>query len=78
MMKWIASGVFIFRLVGQTEWIECKQSWKNPCGFAAWECNTAVRYECLTNVERPPIPTPRPLTKEELDSIRENSERVMP
>lgn len=78
MTKKIIFLAFIFRFVGETGWIECENSWRNACGFAAWDCNTSVRYECLTNIERPPLPKPKPLTKEQLERIRENSERVMP
>jgi hypothetical protein len=73
------TAAFLFRFAGTNgPWVTCQNEWKNACGFAAWDCSTGVRYECLTNIERPAFPQPKPLTAEEREKILERSEDKMP
>lgn len=79
-MKYLLAATILWRFFGTETEISCDEWKKDWCGYHFAKCSTNSTFECTVNVEVLKItkPTPRPLTKEELDAIRENSERVMP
>jgi len=67
----LATMVFMFKFVGESDWITCKSAFHNFCGIDALSCSSKMNYSCLNNIERPPTAEPVPLTPEEKQRLRD-------